>query len=443
MKKINQIFCLFYKRISPINLWRKSFLLLLLSSFIIVFANGCKDEDELGSSLLPSADQLYTSFSDTTTVNSSTQSEDSLRTDELSYQLLGSDDDPVFGVSVASVYTNVNLEGTPTFGFQPVADSLILYLSYAGYYGDTAASQTLNVYSLTEDLHIDSTYYSSKTFTSDPNPIGSLSYKPRPKTKVILGSDTLSPHLRITLSKTLADSIIALNGKTELSSNANWLAYFKGLYLATLPVNYPGAISYFNFFNSKLTLYFHDSSLISKNYNFSLTGARINNFTHNYTATPVGNQLADSSIGDSVNYIQAMAGVKTKISFPFLKHFLDSGSILLNRAELKITTGELILPYNPPAKIFLVTKNESGEMVFPIDYFESADLYGGSLNATSDGYTFNIARHLQRYLNGTISNADFYLIISGSGVEANRVIIKSGSNSNTKMKLSLFYTKLY
>lgn len=443
MKKINQVFSLFKKRISSIIVWRKSFLLLLLSSFIVLIAGGCKDEDELGTSLLPTADQLYTSFNDTSTVNSSTQTEDSLRTDELSYQLLGSDDDPVFGVSVASVYTSVNLEGTPTFGFQPVADSLILILAYAGYYGDTSGSQTLNVYNLTEDIHIDSSYYSSKTFTNDPTTIGSLIYTPRPKTKVVVGSDTLSPHLRITLSKTLADSIVALNGKTELSSNANWLAYFKGLYLASLPVNSPGAISYFNFFSSKLTLYFHDTSLISKNYNFSLAGARINNFTHNYMGTPVGNQLADSSIGDSVNYIQAMAGVKTKISFPFLKHFLDSGSILLNRAELKITTGELILPYNPPSKIFLVTKNESGEMVFPIDYFESADLYGGNLNTTSDGYTFNIARHLQRYLNGTISNADFYLIISGSGVEANRAIIKSGSNSNTKMKLSLFYTKLY
>ena len=194
-----------------------------------MFAGGCKDEDELGTSLLPSADQLYTSFSDTATVNSSTQTEDSLRTDELSYQLLGSDNDPVFGVSVASVYTSVNLEGTPTFGFQPVADSLVLYLAYAGFYGDTSSSQTLNVYPLTEDIHIDSSYYASKTFTNDPTTLGSLVYTPHPKTKVIVGSDTLSPHLRITLNKILADSIVALNGKTELSSNANWLAYFKGL----------------------------------------------------------------------------------------------------------------------------------------------------------------------------------------------------------------------
>ena len=82
-------------------------------------------------------------------------------------------------------------------------------------------------------------------------------------------------------------------------------------------------------------------------------------------------------------------------------------------------------------------------MVFPIDYYESSGYYGGGLNATSDGYTFNIAQQLQRYLNGTVSNSDFYLIISGSGVVANRAIIKSGSNPNTKMKLSLFYTKLY
>lgn len=410
-----------------------------------MFFGGCKDENEIGLKLLPPGDQLSTAFSDTSTVKSLTQLEDSLRTDELSLQLLGSDNDPVFGVSVASVYAQINLEGTPSFGFQPVADSLVLILAYAGYYGDTAGSQTFNVYRLNDDMHIDSTYYSSKTFSYNSNKIGSLISAPHPKTKVLVGTDTIpvSPHIRISLSLALADSILSLNGQTELSSNAKWVSYFKGLYLEALPVNYQGAISYFDFFNSKLSLYFHDTSNKSKNYNFSLTGARLNNFSHNYATSPVGIQLGDSLNGDSVNYIQSMAGVKTKITFPFLKHFLDSGSILINRAELKITTGTVNIPYNLPTRVLLVTKNESGAMVFPIDYYESSGYYGGGLNATSDGYTFNIAQQLQRYLNGTVSNSDFYLIISGSGVVANRAIIKSGSNPNTKMKLSLFYTKLY
>ena len=244
------------------------------------------------------------------------------------------------------------------------------------------------------------------------------------------------------LSKALADSIIAHNGLPELASNEEWLNYFKGLYIQTQNVNYQGAISYFNFFNSSLTLYFQDSSHVSKSYNFSLTGARLNNFIHDYTSSQAGNQLNDSTNGDSINYVQAMSGLKTKITFPYLKHFLDSGSILLNRAELTINTGEFTIPYSLPAKMLLVTKDDNGEMIFPIDYYESATYYGGNLNTASNSYTFNIARQLQRYLDGTINNADFYLIVSASGVDASRTKIKSGSTQAAKMKLSLYYTKL-
>jgi hypothetical protein len=137
-----------------------------------------------------------------------------------------------------------------------------------------------------------------------------------------------------------------------------------------------------------------------------------------------------------------MAGLKIKISFPFLKHFLDSGSILVNKAEIKISAKPSTVPYSLPPTMLLVSKNQSGSIIFPIDYYEASGYYGGGLNSTSDGYSFNVARHIQQYLNGTVTSSDFYLIISGSGVSANRGLIYGGSNSQNKLKLSLFYTKL-
>jgi hypothetical protein len=417
-----------------------------LPFFIIAVFYGCEDKVETGLNLLPSEDQIRTAFNDTTTVQTVTMQEDTLRTDELSAQLLGSDYSNTFGLTVASVFTQVNLEGTPAFGFQPIADSLILMLAYSGYYGDTSGAQNINVFRITDDMHIDSTYYSTKTFGYDPVPLGSITFTPQPNTSSIIGSDTVpvGPHIRIKLSQALADEIIGLNGQPILSSNALWLERFKGLYLQALPVNYAGAISYFDFFSSitKMTMYFHDTSNVAKNYDFSLTGARVNNFIHDYTGSKVGQQLIDSNAIDSINFIQSMAGVKTKITFPYLKHFLDSGSIALNRAELTIKTGEVTIPYSVPNKTFLVTTAADGTMIFPIDYYESISYYGGDLNSTANGYTFNIGRQLQRYLSGTATNADFYLIVASSGVEANRSIIKSGKNPVEKMKLSIFYTKL-
>ena len=97
----------------------------------VILFSGCKDENELGRDILPDGDYLNTIFSDTTQVSTLTMKEDSLRADELSLQLLGSDKNPVFGLSTASVFTQVNLEGTPTFSNLPQADSLVLILSYS------------------------------------------------------------------------------------------------------------------------------------------------------------------------------------------------------------------------------------------------------------------------------------------------------------------------
>ena len=432
------------KSISSASQWRKSFLLVLTVAISSILFSGCKDENELGRDILPDGDYLNTIFSDTTQVLTSTVKEDSLRADELSLQLLGSDKNPVFGLSTASVYSQVNLEGTPTFSNLPQADSLVLILSYSGYYGDTSAQQTINVYRLSEDMRTDSSYYSNRSFTHDLTSIGSLNYLPQPFTKVVVDSDTVAAQIRIRLDQSLADSIILLNGTPTLSSNADWLSYFKGLYIESMPVNVQGAISYFSFFNSKMTLYFHDTTNVnvSKTYNFSLTGARLNHFEHDFTGYDAGNQLADSTVNDSINYVQAMAGLKMKITFPFLKHFTDSGSILLNRAELKINATAPIIPYSLPQKMYLVIKDENGQNSFPLDYFESSSYYGGEINTTGDGYSFNITRQLQRYLDGVVDDTEFYLIIAASGVESTRAIIKSGSNPNSRMKLSLSYTKL-
>ncbi len=442
MKKTHRNLSLLNIKISSAFLLGKSFLFIILLSVVLLFQSGCNDAVESGLNLLPNEDQINTVYSDTATVASVTVVEDTLRADELSVQLLGSDNSSTFGKSIASVYTQVNLEGTPAFGFQPVADSLVLILNYSGYYGDTSGTQTVNAYRLTEDMATDSEYYSNRTFTYDPAQLGSISFSPMPNTDVVVDSDTIAPHIRILLSQSLANDIIALNGQSTLSSNAEWLAYFKGIYLEATGVTYPGAISYFDFFFSKLTLYFHGTDQVSKNYNFSLTGARVNHFSHDFSGSEAGLQLNDPNAIDSVNFIQSMAGLKTKITFPYLKHFLDSGSIAINRAELTIPTGEVTQPYSLPNKTFLVTTSDAGEMIFPIDYYESTTYYGGDLNSSTLTYTFNIARQLQRYLDGTVSNADFYLIIASSGVEATRAKIKSGKNIDNRMKLSIFYTKI-
>ena len=423
---------------------RKYFFLAI--SFLACFSFACKNPDEIGADVIPAGSQLNLILSDTSTVVSQTALEDSVRGDELSLSLLGSYNDPVFGNSTASVYAQVYLSGTPDFGTVTQSDSFVLSLSYSGYYGDTLSSQIVNVYRLSDDMYLDSSYYTFKTFADNGIPIGSMTYQPHPNQNVVVDTTAESPQLRIRLDQTLADQLMALNGHAEFSTNDLWIAYFKGLRIQATRLGLPdtGSISYFNFYNSKLTMYYHDTSNTIKTYNFSLSGARVNHFDHDYTGTAVGMQLTDPTSGDSINYLQAMCGVKTKITFPYFKNYLDSGKIVINRSEVKIRiqsgSGS---SFAPALNVFLLAIDSLGHVYFPADYYESGSAYGGTVGSDGVTYTFNIARQLQRVLNGTVKDYGYYLVTSGSSVEANRTIIGSGKNATYPIRLQLYYTKLH
>jgi hypothetical protein len=138
-----------------------------------------------------------------------------------------------------------------------------------------------------------------------------------------------------------------------------------------------------------------------------------------------------------------MAGLKVKVSFPTLKNFLDSGNILINKAELQITapagTDDL---YLVPDDILMAAYDSSGGLTYMSDFFDPLITFGGTYSPTTRTYKFNIARHLQRILTGKLDDYGFSLNMVSSVVQANRLIIGNSKNSSAKMKLNLFYTKL-
>ncbi len=432
--------------------------LLLSLSFILL--PSCKDPEELGLEVLPNADQVFVLNTDTTTLATQTIVEDSLLSSGVSYQLLGSYSDPVFGRSDASFYSQVSLGLTPNFG-QPgevlVPDSLVLSLAYAGYYGDTSTAQIIHVYRMNETISTDSVYYTNKVFSLNA-PTDDLTnnfpfFLPKPTTSVSVLSVTQPAQLRIPLSLALADSLLALNGQPQVTDNFSWLQYFKGLYVKTDPVTGSGmgSVSYFNLFSSysKLTLYYHNTTTgaDSLHYDFVISGATsVSHQEHDYngSVTDVGHQLLDPTFNDSLNYIQSMAGVKTKLTFPYLQQFKDSGNIVVNKAELEITVQDGTTSfYSSPSRLFLVYTDTSGNSFFMADYFEGATYFGGTYNSTTRTYKFNIARHLQKILNGSVEDHGLFLLASGAVVQANRVVIGSGKNMGYPMRLHLFYTRLH
>jgi hypothetical protein len=430
--------------------WGKCFFYAFLISFL--FVSSCKNPDNIGLDVIPASDHLNTLYTDTITLATSTVREDSLRSDEVSQILLGSISDADFGTSTASLYSQILLGQIPSLGSNLSADSVVLSLAYNTYYGDTTTPINLHVYRLSEDLFLDSSYYTSRYFSADSANDLALTnqYTLRPSDSSMVGTTNQPLQLRIRLAQWLADTLVSLNGSSTFSGNDAWKSYFKGVYIKVDPVSGTnvGSILYLSPTSAytKMTLYYHDDTL-AKSYDFSFSGAaRVNHQIHDYSITSsAGHQLNDASFNDTLNYIQSLSGLKAHISLPYFKHITDSGSILINKAELVITVPEgTDTMYAAPSNLFLTARDSAGGLTFVTDYLDQLVSFGGIYAPTTNTYKFNIGRHLQRILDGAINDYGFSLNIVSSVVQANRVIIGSGKGTANlaKMKLNLFYTKL-
>ena len=168
----------------------------------------------------------------------STISEDSLRSDERAFLLLGDKvSDIVFGNSWADFATqfqlpfnNVDVGSLDTL----TVDSVVLSLSYAGIYGEDNQLFDITVNELSESIFKDSVYYSNQDITFDVNAVYSQTTTVNTEDSVMVGGEMKAPHLRLKLDTALGNKILHQSGKSNLEDNAQFIAFFKGLYVRSL-----------------------------------------------------------------------------------------------------------------------------------------------------------------------------------------------------------------
>ena len=81
--------------------------------------------------------KITTFDSDAAFLSLSSTVEDSVKSDENTLNLLGSYTDPVFGDVEVIFSPTITIESFVDFGDNPILSSAVLYLTYAGYYGDS------------------------------------------------------------------------------------------------------------------------------------------------------------------------------------------------------------------------------------------------------------------------------------------------------------------
>lgn len=440
---------------------------------ITFITNSCTDKaTTLGNELDNSSDVFEIGLTDTITVNAYSVLIDSLRTDALSLNLIGSIIDPEFGKITSSVATQLLTSiDTPDFGPNPVVDSIIFTLKYNGYYGDTMDFQTFNVYELDEILDSPENYYSNDVLTHKPTLLATKTFQPRPTSSYLISRmdttstgvdtlivDSLSAQIRFdlnSLSSEFADKIMYAS-EENMSSSSNFVEYVTGLYIAAETVESGGSISYFDLGSSTsgVKIYYSNDTVDDLIYSLVINGfsERFTSVNHNNyedASTDFKAQVIDgnSDLGKNQIYLQSLAGVEGIIKFPHIKKLSLEGQVIVNRAEL-ILNADIIKQegFVAPVSLNLFKITEDGEFEILADQREGDDYFGGVYDEELKGYRFRITKYIQALVSDN-SSIDYgiSLSIKESTKNASRIILYGTNPDNPalfgdRMRLELVYS---
>lgn len=420
---------------------------------ISVLGLSCNKNEELGMNVQPQENMLGVTFTNSIPITAHTIKEDSVKSDETYLNLLGSIVDPIFGLTDAAMYTQFRLTtDNVDFGTNPVCDSIFLSLAYSTFYGDTTTTLKLNVFEITDDFYVDNSYYSNDVLGTFKTNLANINFIPSFRDSVKIDGVNSAPQLRVKLKNSLGQKFIEASGSSDLADNTAFSKYFKGLYISTNSVSSQGVMLYINSLSglSKLTMYYHNATDTLK-YTFVLNSncARFNTFDHHKFSTANSSfklQIAgDTALGDSMLYLQGMAGTRVKLKFPAVTNLNNLGTIAINKAELviKVDSSTVDSKMVPPPRLSLAIKNYDGTLSFLPDVVYGEAYYGGTYNSTTNEYRFNISKYIQNaLLKGGFDDDGLLLIVSGSAVLSNRAVIFGPKHSTGNMHLDIIYTKI-
>ncbi len=425
---------------------------ILIFAVLIVLSVSCKKEpDLLGLDLIPDEELLSHEYTDTSTIIAYTLKEDTLRTDELSTSLLGSVNDPVFGVTTASIYTQFRMAALNiSFGDNPVADSIILSIPYKGVYGDTLAVQDITVFELDDTLNIVNPYYHFSSTSIKPTVIGQASFVPDTRTTDTVNGVARIPHMRIQLSQEFANRIITADTNT-FTTNTAFLKEFKGIYLtaANASSTGEGGMMYLDLGHSQaaITLYYHNTDDTSRvNFIFGANAARYNQYEHfNYDGADqvLLDQFAgDTTAGNEKLFLQAMGGAKIKLRFPFIDDLAKQNIPAIHEAVLVIENDQPDDNYPIPALVAIRALDENGKYEVLPDEAEGSAFIGGQAKNNKE-YRIRVTRYVQqRLLHPDLPDYGLTLIAAGSALSSNRAVLKGPGAESGRMRLLIYFSPI-
>ena len=433
---------------------------LLLTLFVVLTTLvSCKKlPNQVGSSLQPNNNYIKVNFSGKQNIIAESERIDSLSTKSATLSLVGNLNDPLFGSSDLSFYTQIGLTSNSIkWGEGATTDSIVLQMVYSGYYGDTLSPLTMKIYEVTEDMSGESMTYYSNTSFAHGDELANYTFYPRPKTKSNVDDDSLTTAvIRIPINNSLGDKFI--NDESHLSSNSSFMKYFRGIYVECEPTNETGSICYFNILNTKsyLRMYYHnDYDTTFYDFNVSDKYVRFNHFEHDYTTAQKPINFNDTASSQYL-YVQSTAGVRTRLTFPNIAKWADdmNTNVLINEAKLILTGANGLINgvnndtamFSQPVQLVVVKANEDGSYSILPDQFVGTNYFNGMYDPETDQVWFRISEYIQDLVlsDPDAENYGLFVYTYSGSYNAKRWIFHGPDSPDTtnRVRLEIIYSQI-
>ncbi len=434
----------------------KHFLLTLFVT-LIAFVS-CKKTPDIGSSLQPNSSYIKAAFSGEQDIIAESERIDSLSTKAASLSLVGDLNDPIFGNSNLSFYTQIGLTSNSIkWGEGATTDSIVLQMIYSGYYGDTLTPLTMKVYEVTESMSGDSMTYYSNMSLAHGDELASYTFSPKPKTHSNIDDDSLSAAvLRIPINNSFGEKLIS--NESQLTSNTAFMDFFKGLYVSCEPASGTGSICYFNLLNTKsyIRMYYHnDYDTTFYDFNVSDKYIRFNHFEHDYNtaSTPIA---FDDTTNNQYLYVQSTAGIRSRLTFPNIAQWAKdmNTNVLINEAKLILTGANGMINgvnndtamFNQPVQLVVVKANEDDSYSILPDQLVGTNYFNGMYDSKNDQVWFRISEYIQDLVlaGPEAENYGLFVYTYSGAYNAKRWIFHGPDSPDTtnRVKLEIIYSKI-
>jgi hypothetical protein len=365
-----------------------------------------------------------------------------------SVMMTGAYTDPLFGKISVEAYSRLLLSTEYVELPDATADSAFLYLSYSYFYGNNWLPQTLNVYALEEDIRTDVQYFSNSAPLAHTTLLGTITFN--------ASSDTAA-QIRIKLNNTNG----FLQTVLEASKNNNGFQNeIKGIVLS--PGTPDGAIIRIdgNSVNTALQIYYTQYGQ-SNIYTLNMTsgahkfyrviadrsGTELSSLVNNYDS------INTASLPSRRCYIQACTGLRTRLSFPYLKNLREVfPNIAVIKGELSVAPAPGTGYYPPNYTVLLMRTDETGKIlknpagsiyyVQPDDYVQYNNTAINIITLDSNQYSIPVKSYIQSVLIGQVPNNKIILSPGLLYTDINRITISDNGNPSLPLKLRLYFTTI-